>query len=163
MPIKGGVLINTYLILKLVHIVSSTLLFGTGLGTAYYLWRAHRTGDVAVIAAVSRSVVWADWLFTTPAVVIQPVTGFWMMALAGVSVGQTWVWLSLVLYVVAAGCWLPVVWLQFRLRNLSREAMLSGRPLPADYSRTMRIWLLLGWPAFLSVLAIFVLMVIRPG
>ncbi len=151
-----------YLLLKTIHILSAALMFGAGLGSAFYLWRAHRGGDPVVIAAVSRQVVLADWLFTTPAVILQPLTGFWMMALAGYSLNARWVWYSLALYLLAGACWLPVVWLQMRIHKLADTAAASHSPLPALYHRCMRIWFMLGWPAFLAVLTVFFLMVLKP-
>lgn len=151
-----------YLLLKTIHILSATLLFGTGLGSAYYLWRAHRGGNPVVIAAVSRQVVQADWLFTTPAVILQPLTGFWMLALAGTSLDVLWVWSSVALYLLAGACWLPVVWLQIRIHKLADTAATSHSPLPTLYYRSMRLWFMLGWPAFLAVLGAFFLMVLKP-
>jgi len=152
-----------FLFLKTLHILSATLLFGTGLGSAFYLWRAHRGGDVGVIAGVSRNVVLADWLFTTPAVILQPLTGFWMMSLAGYSLTAQWLWLALLLYALAGACWLPVVWLQMRIHRMASDAVANGTPLPPLYDRYMRLWFVLGWPAFIAVLAAFFLMVMRPA
>jgi len=153
---------DSYLFLKLVHIVSSTLLFGTGLGSAFYMWRAHRSGDVHHIAQVSRNVVLADWVFTTPAVVLQPLTGFWMLARLEYGLDLLWVRGSIGLFVLAGACWLPVVWLQIRVRQLSHQALQNGNELPPIYYRYMRVWFILGWPAFIAVAAIFVLMVFKP-
>ncbi len=150
-----------YPLLRFIHIVSSTLLFGTGLGSAFYMWQAHRTGDAAVIAPVAQNVVLADWLFTTPAVIIQPLTGIWMMTLLGYDFSLAWLQLSLILYAVAGACWLPVVWIQIRARNLAMHAVISGQALSPRYHRLMRYWFLLGWPAFISVVIIFVLMVYK--
>ena len=150
-----------YPLLRLVHIVSSTLLFGTGLGSAYYLWQAHRTGDANVIAPVARNVVLADWIFTTPAVIVQPLTGIWMMALLGYDFSLGWLRYSLILFVVAGLCWLPVVWIQIRVRNLAAQAARAGKAPSPQYQQLMRYWFMLGWPAFLSVLVIFYLMVFK--
>ncbi len=154
---------DAYPLVKLVHIISSTLLFGTGLGSAFYLWRAHRSGDVYHIAQVSRGVVLADWVFTTPAVVLQPLTGFWMLATLGYGLDLLWVRWSIVLFVLAGACWLPVVWLQIRVRELSGQALLNARELPSVYYRYMRFWFTLGWPAFIAVAAVFILMVFKPS
>jgi len=153
----------TYLALKLVHILSATVLFGTGLGTAYYQWRAWRTGDARVLAKVAAFVVFADFVFTLPAVIVQPLTGLWMMHIAGMDFGATWLWLSLALYALAGACWLPVVWLQLRVRNEARAAAHHGRPLSTRCHAHMRLWFALGWPAFGAVLAVFALMVYRPA
>ena len=152
----------TFLWLKIIHILSATVLFGTGLGTAWYQWRAHRTGDARVIAAVSREVVLADWLFTTPAVIIQPVTGVWMALLVGYPLTSPWLAWSIGLYLLAGACWLPVVWIQLQLRDLAAAAARQGGDLPARYHRLFRIWFALGWPAFIAVVVVFALMVLRP-
>ena len=152
----------SYLLLKYIHILSSTLLFGTGLGTAFHGFLAFRTKDPRVAAAVGRSVVLADWLFTAPAVVIQPVTGVTMAVLAGVPLTQGWLALSIALYVMVGVCWLPVVWLQIQLRRMAAACIEGGDPLPQLYDRYLRLWFMLGWPAFTAVLAIFYLMVFKP-
>ena len=152
-----------YLLLKLLHIISSTLLFGTGLGTAFYMWRADRSGDVAFIAAVSRSVVMADWLFTTPAVIIQPVTGFAMLYVAGIPFSTSWVLTSLSLYVFVGLCWAPVVRIQQQVSKNASEALADKISLDQTHASLMRRWYTLGWPAFTGVLAIFYLMVFKPA
>ncbi len=153
---------DNYALLKLAHILSATLLFGTGLGSAFYLWRTHSSGDVAAIAAVSRQVVLADWLFTLPAVILQPLTGIWMAQLAGYPLSEPWILMAFALYGLAGACWLPVVWLQLRIRDMAATAQARATPLPARYHRAMRIWFVLGWPAFLAVLAAFAVMVYKP-
>lgn len=152
-----------YLWLKWAHIVSSTVLFGLGAGIAFFFLRAHRSGDVRVIAAVSREVVLADALFTATAVVTQPLTGFGMVWLAGYPLSLPWISLSMLLYVAIGCCWLPVVWLQIQMRNLASAAANAGTALPPQYYRYYRWWFGLGWPAFGGVLVIFWLMVTKPG
>jgi uncharacterized membrane protein len=152
----------SYLLLKYIHILSATLLFGTGLGTAFHGFLAFRTKDPRVVAAVGRSVVLADWLFTAPAVVIQPATGIAMAILAGLPLTTGWLALSIALYVLVGACWLPVVWLQIRLRRLAKASLEADVPLPARYFEYLRLWFILGWPAFTAVLAIFYLMIFKP-
>ncbi|MBI5041777.1 MAG: DUF2269 domain-containing protein [Gammaproteobacteria bacterium] len=156
---------DTYLLVRLIHILSATLLFGTGLGSAFYMWRAHKSGNVQVIADVSRNVVLADWLFTTPTVLIQPISGLWLLSTRGYALTEPWILVSLVLYALAGSCWLPVVWLQIRMRNLADSALRGKTALDARYHHYMRWWFLLGWPAFASVLVIYALMVFKrlPG
>lgn len=154
---------EAYVWLKYLHVVSATVIFGTGLGTAFQMWTAHRSGDVQAIAVVARNVVRADWLFTTPAVFVQPATGLWLAHLAGYGIGDRWLTVSLLLYAVAGACWLPVVWLQIRMRDLAVAAATNGQPLPTAYHRALRCWFVLGWPAFGAVLVIFHLMVTRPA
>ncbi|MDR1074753.1 MAG: DUF2269 domain-containing protein [Xanthomonadaceae bacterium] len=152
-----------YFWLKLIHILSSTLLFGTGLGIAFFMWMAHLRGDPKIIAATGRVVVIADSFFTAPAVIAQFVTGLWLTRVLQLPLSTYWVQMALVLFFVIGACWLPVLWLQVRARDLARIADQRGEPLPKAYYTTMRWWFCLGWPAFLSVVGIFWLMVNKPS
>lgn len=151
-----------YALLKTLHILSATVLFGTGLGTAFFMWRANLTKDVRVIASVARQVVLADWLFTTPTVIFQPLSGFWLAHQAGYAWdGDTWLMLSLALYGLAGICWLPVVWLQLQMRNIAEGALRMNQLLPAQYWVYARIWFWLGVPAFIAIVGVFFLMVFK--
>jgi len=150
-----------YLTVKWIHILSSTLLFGTGLGSAFYMYFASRTRDPHVIAVVARYVVVADWLFTTPTVLIQPLSGFYLLHLMGLPWRTPWVIRSLALFVVAALAWLPVVWMQMRMRDLAADAVRKRQSLPRAYHQLFRLWFAFGFPAFAAVLAIFWLMIAK--
>lgn len=153
---------NEYLLFKSLHIYSTVLLFGTGLGSAFYKWMTDRHGDVRAMAVTNRLVVLADWLFTTPTIVLQPLTGIWLAHLLGLPLTTPWLALSLALYVLAGLCWLPVVVLQIRMRDDSIRARDNGRALPERYWRDARLWFWLGWPAFISMVLIVLLMVFKP-
>nr|WP_246331523.1 DUF2269 domain-containing protein [Sphingomonas chungangi] len=149
------------MLLKTVHVLSSTLLFGTGLGTAFHGWMANRSGDLAARRVVNRNVVLADWLFTTPAVIVQPVTGVWLARIAGIPFETSWLLAAILLYFFVGACWLPVVWIQIRMRRMV-EAAQNEAALPAAYFRLSRIWFWLGWPAFIGVIVIYWLMITKP-
>ena len=151
-----------YQLLLWVHILSSTVLFGTGLGTAFHGWMAQRSGDLRAIVVVSRNVVLADWLFTTPAVIVQPITGTLMARLSGLPITTGWLALAIGLYALVGACWLPVVWVQIQMRRMADAALRSAQPLPARYYTYARWWFTLGWPAFIAVVGIFYLMVFKP-
>lgn len=152
----------TYLIVKWLHILSSTVLFGTGLGTAYYMFFASRTRDPRVIAAVFGYGVAADWLFTTTTIIFQPLSGWYLAHLAGMPLTSRWIMWSIALYLLAGVCWLPVVWLQLRMRDMARRAASESTPLPARYWQYLRIWVMLGIPAFVALVIVFYLMVAKP-
>lgn len=155
----------TYVTLKTLHILSMVLLFGTGLGSAFYKWMADRSGNVAHIAVTNRHVVLADWLFTTPTVIFQPVSGWWLAHVLGIPLTTPWVAISLFLFFVAGACWLPVVWLQMRMRDIAADAAAQRSPLPAAYWRLARYWFWLGVPAFVAMVLVVALMVFKhiPG
>ena len=154
--------IDLYLWLKWAHVLSSTILFGTGIGTAFQMWFAHRRGDAVAIAVVARNVVLADWLFTLPAGIVQPVTGIALAINGGFDPLASWLVATYVLYLLAFVCWVPVVVLQLRVRDLAKAAVDSGSRLPAEYAWSMRIWFALGWPAFLALVLVFLLMITKP-
>jgi uncharacterized membrane protein len=156
-------LTNLHIALKLIHILGAMVLFGTGLGIAFFVVMAHRTRDAALIAYTARTVVIADAAFTAMAVIVQPVSGAALLWLLGYSWREPWIVGSLALYLLAGLCWLPVVWIQMRLRNLSADAARRGEPPSAEYRKLFRIWFWLGWPAFLAVIAILVLMIAKPS
>jgi uncharacterized membrane protein len=151
-----------YFALKFLHVIGAAVLLGTGAGIAFFMLRAHLTGEAAVIAAVARIVVLADFLFTATAVIAQPITGVALAQQAGYSLSESWIVVSIALYVLTGVFWIPVVWIQLQMRNLAGAAASQGKPLPARYHQLFRIWLAFGFPAFAAVLAIFWLMISRP-
>jgi uncharacterized membrane protein len=153
----------TYLVLKFLHVVGATIILGTGSGIAFFMLAAHRTGDATFIARTASTVVVADFLFTATAVILQPVTGYALMRQAGFDFSDHWIALSLLLYIVAGVFWLPVVWIQARMRDLAREAAANGRPLSSEYHWLFRVWFLFGFPGFGSVAAIIWLMIAKPA
>ena len=152
-----------YVVVKWLHILSSTILFGTGIGSAFYMLFTSLTRDVRATAVVVRHVVLADWLFTTPTIIIQPLTGFYLIHLAGYPLTSRWIMWTIVLYLLAGACWLPVVWLQIRMRGFAQDAVKAGTELPPIYWRYLRYWVLLGIPAFVALVVVFYLMVAKPA
>ncbi len=148
---------------KWLHVVSAAVIFGTGLGTAFHFWITQRREDTAAIAAAARSTVLADCVFTLPAVVLQPVTGIALAYLAGYPLSSFWIVAALALYALAAACWIPVVLIQIRLRDIAEASLAAGSPLGDEFARLMRRWVMLGWPAFIAMAATFWLMIARPA
>jgi uncharacterized membrane protein len=151
-----------YLVLKYLHILGATIILGTGTGIAFFMLMAHRTRNADFVARTAGIVVVADALFTASAVILQPVTGYFLARETGVSMMESWVIASLILYAIAGLFWLPVVWLQIRMRDLARMAARKGTPLPAAYHQLFRTWFLFGIPGFGSVMMIIWLMIARP-
>jgi len=150
-------------LLKLLHILSSVLMVGTGFGSAFYMFMANRSNNLHAQLIVSRLVVKADWWFTTPAVIIQPAYGLAMLYLAGWPIDAPWLLWTYGLYGVAALCWLPVIWLQIQMRNMAAAAHQSATPLPSLFWRYAKYWEALGYPAFIAMMFIYWLMVAKPA
>lgn len=150
------------LILRWLHVVGACILLGTGAGIAFFMVMACRTRNAALIAHTAAVVVVADLLFTTTAVIVQPITGTWLALRQGWELNEGWILLSLLLYGVTGVFWLPVVWIQLRLRDLARTAAGANVPLGQDFDWLYRIWFACGFPAFAAVLTILWLMLSRP-
>lgn len=151
------------LILRWVHITGATVLLGTGAGIAFFMLIAHRTKNAEIIAHVAGTVVIADMIFTATAVILQPISGAWLAVETGWELSEGWILASLALYIITGIFWLPVVWIQLKMRNLAREATSNNRELPRQYFRLFSIWFACGFPAFFAVMAILWLMVARPS
>ena len=151
-----------FLLLKWIHILSSTILFGTGLGTAFYMFMANRRRELAGIHFATRHVVIADWLFTTPAVIVQLLSGVMMVWMLDLEFGSGWIFWALVLYFFAGACWLPVVWMQIKMRDMARHAVEDGEELPPLYWKMDKWWIALGMLAFPAIVMVFWLMVFKP-
>ncbi|WP_029063500.1 DUF2269 domain-containing protein [Labrenzia sp. DG1229] len=151
-----------YELLRFAHVVGACVLLGTGAGIAFFMVMSNRTQDPVLIAHVAGIVVLADTVFTATAAVFQPITGYLLTREVGWPLLEGWVLVSLCLYVVVGLFWLPVVWIQIRLRRLAKHAAHAGEALPAEYQRLYRIWFVCGFPAFIAVLAIVWLMLTRP-
>ncbi len=152
---------NTYLVLKYIHILSAVILAGTGLGIAFFMFMANRSGNPQAIMVTARHVVLADWIFTTPAVITQLITGILLMQQLGYTWNSTWFIAVISLFVFIGACWVPVVVVQYRLRNIAMS--MDTRPdLQSAYKRLMRIWTVLGIMAFSAILIVFWLMVVKP-
>lgn len=154
---------STYLVVKFLHIVSSVLMVGTGFGSAFYMFFANRSGNREAIATVGRLVVRADWWFTTPAVIFQPLSGLWLAYQTGLDWHTGWLVLSVGLFALAGICWLPVVWLQIRMADMAGESVKQSAPLPDRYWRYARRWELLGYPAFVAMVVVYFMMTVKPG
>lgn len=151
-----------YSIIKTTHIISSTILFGTGIGIAFFMWWAGRVGDNAAKLYAAKTTVLADLIFTTPAVIFQPISGIILIELAGFNYSDLWLILTYIGYIIAGICWLPVVYIQIKIRNIIAIACKNNQELPQEYYKLFKIWFCLGWPAFISLIIIFFLMVFKP-
>ena len=154
---------EAYVALKWIHVMSATVLFGTGLGTAFHFWYACRGNGVAAIAAAARSTVVADFAFTLPAAIVQPATGLALAHIAGYSLSAPWLTAAMALFALAAACWIPVVFIQLRLRDIALEHLREGSAVGARFRKLYRVWFALGWPAFLAMVATLWLMVAKPS
>ena len=152
-----------YFVLKFVHVIGATVILGTGSGIAFFMLMAHLSGDAAFIARTAAVVVRADFIFTAAAILVQPLTGYLLSLQDGIPLIRGWLAMSLGLYAVAGAFWLPVVWIQIRMRDLAITAAAAGLPLPPQYHRLFRIWFAFGIPGFGSVVAIIWLMITKPG
>lgn len=153
---------DAYFLVKTAHIISSTILFGTGIGIAFFMFRSHFTANIHEKLYAVKNTVLADYLFTFPAVIIQPVTGIWLMVHLGYDWNSQWLLMSFIIYGIAGLCWLPVVWIQIQLKKILATSIENDTDLPPRYFKLFKVWFVFGWPAFIGLVVIFFLMVVKP-
>lgn len=154
---------DVYFILKTLHILSATILMGTGLGIAFFMFCSYFTNIIPEKLYAARITVKADYIFTAPAFILQPLTGIGLIHMGAYDWNEPWLLITYALYILAGVCWLPVVWIQIQLKKMLQVANDTNKPLPERYNKLFKIWFLLGWPAFIGLIVIFFLMVIKPA
>ena len=152
-----------YPTLTLLHIVSSTILFGGGMFAALLGTIVFRSRKSKVIAEVGSHIIKVETYLTIFSALVQVITGLWMASLAGFPVLTGWLGWALMLFCVAGLCWILGVWLQHRMIDLSRKAMEANSELSVEYDQLFRNWTLLGLPSTAAMIGIFYLMVFKPG
>lgn len=152
---------DSYLLLKYLHILCSFILAGTGTGIAFFMLMASRTRNITAIAITARHVILADWIFTTPAVIGQLLTGVLLMQYLHYSFTSIWFFSVISLFLFIGFCWIPVVFIQYRLKQLAEAAELTGK-IGEEYHVAMKWWIALGIPAFTGILVMLWLMVFKP-
>lgn len=154
---------DLYLFVKTLHIISATVVFGTGIGIAHFMFIGARSRHLHERAFAARMTVKADFLFTLPSVIIQPLSGAWLIWQGGFSWHDYWLVATYGLYLLAAVCWVPVVFIQMRMKGMLEAQQRGGVFDEAVYDRLFHRWFLLGWPAFGGLILIFWLMVTKPA
>lgn len=153
---------DLYALTKIIHIISSTIFFGTGIGTAFFMLQSWFTPHLQEKFYAVRHTVLADYLFTLPAAILQPLSGIALIYLGGHEWSDLWLILTYCTYIFIILCWIPVVWIQITLKQIVAVCLKNKVSLPQRYHTLFKIWFILGWPAFLGLLFIFYLMVVKP-
>ena len=143
------------------HIISVILLLGVGGGSAFYKFMSDRSGNLEVIVHTNKMVVLADWLFTTPSVLLQPITGLMLANLMGYSFDELWLLLSVTLYVFSTLLWLVAVWLQIKMKKMARSAVEQKVNLGEAYAKLVNYWIWLGVFSAFSMGTVFYLMIYK--
>ncbi len=146
----------SYPLLKLIHIISATIMIGTGLGSAFYLYFTYKKGQVSTVKEVLKLVVTADTIFTTPSVVIQFITGLLLSNLLGFTY-TNWFWVVLSVSFVVLILWVRAALIQLKLKKILDKE----KSLTVQFHRLMKIWFYLGVPSFLGAVYIYYLMVYK--
>ena len=149
----------SYELLLTLHIASVVLLLGVGGGSAFYKFMGDRSGNLEVILHTNKLVVLADWFFTTPSIILQPVTGYMLVEFLHIPWSTQWLLTATLLYIFSTFLWLIAVWIQIKMKNLAQEAYDNSLDLPLSYHRLISWWIVLGVFSFMAMAWIFVLMI----
>lgn len=145
------------------HVLGAVVALGFSL--SYGLWGAR--GDVAggrqrVFAL--QTISWIDRRLTTPAFVLQAVTGFVLVFLIDVDLlRRAWLELAIGIYVALTVLAITTYAPAHRRQTALAERLADGEPVEADYAQAAgraRVW---GAVVTVLTLAILVLMVVKPA
>jgi uncharacterized membrane protein len=160
---RCAAMIDTIYAIKFVHLLAAAAMFGTWLCIALFMLLAHRSGNTAVVALTSRFVFRVEMIVMAAALLLLPLSGFPLASAVGLSpVDEFWIVLAVAVYGVVVIAWLAAVFVERRIRNVTREAALSGAPLPNAYPRLFRVWCVLAVLILAGMIALFVLMIWQP-
>ena len=152
---------DNYLILKILHILSAVIVAGTGAGIAFFMFMANRSNNPQAIKITAKHVILADWIFTLPGVITLIITGPLLMSKLGYSFSSPWFYWVCGLFLFIGLCWIPVLKIQYKLYELSKNTVSSNDVSP-EFKKLMHLWAALGIAAFSAILIIFWLMVFKP-
>jgi uncharacterized membrane protein len=155
-------MLNLIFAIKFVHVLAAAAMFGTALAVALFMVLADRSGNVSVIAVTARFAVVVELMVMIPALALQPISGFPLASAVGLTLGEFWIMLSLLIYVLIVAGWLAVLVLEIRIRDLTQEAVLAGIPLPEAYYGMFRLYTALVWPTLAAMILVFALMIWQP-
>jgi uncharacterized membrane protein len=155
-------MLNLIFAIKFVHVLAAAAMFGTALAVALFMVLADRSGNVSVIAVTARFAVVVELMVMIPALALQPISGFPLASAVGLTLGEFWIMLSLLIYALIVAGWLAVLVLEIRIRDLTQEAVLAGLPLPEAYLGMFRLYTVLVWPTLAAMIVVFALMIWQP-
>ncbi len=150
---------TSYYVMKYLHILSAVIMVGTGFGSALYVFFANRSGSLTVQHFANSMVVRLDWYLTTPTVIIQPLTGWWLIQHVGWQWNSAWLMSAYILYLLIGLAWLPVVWLQVKMYRCTAQALRLNTALDERYIIYQRYWERLGYVGFSGAIVVFYIMV----
>ena len=155
-------MLNLIFAIKFVHVLAAAAMLGTALAVALFMLVADRSGNVSVIAVTARFAVLVELMVMIPALALQPISGLPLASAVGVTLGEFWIMLSLLIYGLIVAGWLAVLVLEIRIRDLTQEAVLAGVPLPESYYGMFRLYTVLVWPTLAAMILVFALMIWQP-
>ncbi|MBL4735110.1 MAG: DUF2269 domain-containing protein [Flavobacteriales bacterium] len=146
-----------YHILKLIHIVSATLMIGAGIGSAFYLFLSYKRYQASTLKDVLKLVVMADSVFTAPSIIIQFITGLMLSNMLSLT-STDWFLIVMGVSGLILVMWLRAAFLQIKLRKILEKE----NEITPEFHYLMKVWFYLGVPSFLGALYLYYLMVYKP-
>jgi uncharacterized membrane protein len=156
-------MIDLIYVFQFIHLIAATAMLGVWFAAALFMGFAHRSANTSVVALTASFVVKVELLVVAPAMAVTPLIGVPLAWAIGLSpLDEFWIVLSIAIYLLVLAAWLAALWLEFRIRDLTRKAALASRPLGDDYRRLFRFYAALTWPALVGVVVLFALMIWQP-
>ncbi len=155
---------DSYLLLKSLHVLGAVIFLGNIIVTAWWKVMADRTGEPRIIAFAQRQVTLTDFVFTAGGVALILATGVGNTASHQMDIWHTrWLAWGMGLFIVSGVIWVAVLILVQFLQARIARAFAGGSPIPEQYWRLGRVWMIFGIVATVLPLVNIYWMVFKPG
>ena len=156
-------MVNTYLLLKSLHILGAVIFLGNIIVTGWWKVMADRTRNPAVIAFAQRQVTLTDYIFTGGGVVLILATGLGNAILLNMDfLSIKWLSWGFWLFNISGIIWITVlIPVQIKQAKIARQFAKGGN-IPERYWKLGRLWIVFGTLATVIPLANLYWMVFKP-
>jgi uncharacterized membrane protein len=153
---------NTYALLKLIHIIAVIIFLGNIITGLFWMRIANKTNNLPIISFTMKGIIISDKWFTIPGVIIITAGGFTAAIEGGLPLLRTgWIFWSIVLFSLSG---LVFAW---KLAPLQRKIFQITANAGKDnfnhklYHSCLKQWEMWGLAALLTPLAALVMMVLK--
>ena len=154
---------DTYLILKTIHIIGAVLFLGNIIITGWWKIMANRTRNPIIIAFAQRQVTLTDFVFTAGGSTLLFAAGIANIIIYDIPIMTTmWIAWALALFTLSGIIWVAIL-IPIQIKQAREAKTFTAETVISDaYWRREMIWYILGLAAIVLPLMSLVFMVLKP-
>jgi uncharacterized membrane protein len=154
---------ETYLILKTIHIIGAILFLGNIIITGWWKFMANRTGNPVIIGFAQRQVTLTDFVFTAGGAATLLAAGITNILIYDISLTTNWIMWGLGLFTLSGIIWGTIL-IPIQIKQ-AREAkqFTADTVISEQYWKRELQWYIYGITATILPLINIVFMVMKPS